>query len=345
MEHYRHELLEQPAVLLATATALTDELPLLEELAARVALAALKHVVITGMGGSLFAGHHLALQLAAGGWPVTLIETAELLYSCPALLTPRSLLIVISQSGETVEVRRLLARLPTGQLLVGVTNGRHNTLARTAGLSLASRAGAERSVAGKSYVCGLLVLDAIGRTLTGQRLAPARWQPAIEAVAGLLAEWESLGERLMATLGPARPLFLLARGASLSSALAGALMLKEASHQPAEGMSAAQFRHGPLEMAGPGMGALLFAPAAPTQPLLLGLAGELAAAGLATVLVGPSLAAQPAATTLLATPPLDPWLAPLAEIVPVQVLCHRLALAAGHEPGHFTRIEKVTRSE
>jgi glucosamine--fructose-6-phosphate aminotransferase (isomerizing) len=346
MDTYRAELMAQPAALAATAAALAADAALMAEVAARAARDRLQHVVITGMGGSYFAGLPLWLRLAAAGRPATLIDTAELLHSAPALLTPRALLVLISQSGETVEAVRLLERAGGRAPLVAVTNGRDNTVARAADYSLATAAGAERSVSGKSYVTSLLVLEALGRALTTGRPAPADlWPAPIAAVQGLLEQWEAVEAALAGAVGGCTPLYVLARGASLATAGAGALIIKEASRRPAEGMSAAQFRHGPLEMIAPGMGALLLAPAGATRPLILRLASELAGYGVATAVIGPPVPAPPAGVTWVATPPLDEWLAPLAEIVPLQILSHRLARDAGLEPGRFERMGKVTRSE
>ena len=345
MDTYRAELLEQPAVLAATAEALAADTLLFDDLVARVEHDRLEHVILTGMGASLFALQPLALRLAAAGRPVTLLETAELLHTCPGLVTPRTLLVAVSQSGETVEVVRLLEIIGRRAPLVAVTNGRDNTLARAADYRLTTLAGAERSVSNKSYVTCLLALDALGRALTGQPLDPAAWAAPIEAVGDLLAGWSSVEETLNA-VAQCRPLYLLGRGPSIASALTGGLIIKEAARQPAEGMSAAQFRHGPLEMIAPGMGALLFVAAGPTRPLGLRLAGELAGYGVATAVVGP-LADEPlpAGVAHVPLPALDPWLAPVAEIVPVQILNQRLALNAGLEPGRFERLGKVTMTE
>jgi glucosamine--fructose-6-phosphate aminotransferase (isomerizing) len=111
-------------------------------------------------------------------------------------------------------------------------------------------------------------------------------------------------------------------------------------------MSAAQFRHGPLEMIAPGMGVILLAPASPTRPLIDGLAAELVGYGVSTAVVGPPDPADATAgVAQVALPALDEWLAPIAEIVPLQILSHRLARDAGREPGRFDRMDKVTRSE
>jgi fructoselysine-6-P-deglycase FrlB-like protein len=99
-------------------------------------------------------------------------------------------------------------------------------------------------------------------------------------------------------------------------------------------------------MIAPGMAAILFAPASATRPLTLRMAVELAGYGVATAVVGPpDSAAAAAGSAQVVLPDLDEWLAPIAEIVPIQILSHRLARDAGHEPGRFDRLGKVTLVE
>ncbi|MCC6628040.1 MAG: SIS domain-containing protein [Chloroflexi bacterium] len=346
MDTFRTELMEQPAALTATGTAMVDAAALYSDLVARVARDQLDRIVVTGMGGSYYAAIPLSLRLAAAGRPVTLLDTAELLHTASSLLASRALLVMVTQSGETIEAVRLLERAGGRVPLVAVTNGRDNTVARAADYVLATAAGAERSVSGKSYVTSLLVLETLARALLGEPAPPSLWQPAIATARALLADWDAIEATLAGVVGAATPLYVLGRGASLATAGTGALTIKEAARRPAEGLSAAQFRHGPLEMIGPGMGALLLAPAGPTRSLILRLAAEMAGYGAATVVIGPPEPATAAAgVTWVSTPPLDPWLAPIAEIVPLQILSHRLARDAGHEPGRFDRMGKVTRVE
>ena len=75
-----------------------------------------------------------------------------------------------------------------------------------------------------------------------------------------------------------------------------ALTLKEAARFPAESLQAAQFRHGPLELAGPGLAAVVFASERRTLELDLGLAAELAAPGAAVLVIGPDGSAPDGAT-------------------------------------------------
>jgi glucosamine--fructose-6-phosphate aminotransferase (isomerizing) len=124
----------------------------------------------------------------------------------------------------------------------------------------------------------------------------------------------------------------------------GALTLKEAARFPAESVQTAQFRHGPLELAGPGLAVMVLAGEPATRPLDLRLAGELAAAGSAVLVVSPDGAA-PAGGVGIATGEVDRDLVSAAAIVPAQLLAWRLANLRGLAPGTYSVAAKVTTRE
>ena len=124
----------------------------------------------------------------------------------------------------------------------------------------------------------------------------------------------------------------------------GALILTESIGMTAVAHDTGDFRHGPLEVAGPGIGVRLFALDAATLALDLELAGELAAAG-AGLLVVTRDGSGPDAACRVATGMLDPMLAPAAAVVPFQLLAWHLARLGRPRPGELLRGSKVTRDE
>jgi glucosamine--fructose-6-phosphate aminotransferase (isomerizing) len=124
----------------------------------------------------------------------------------------------------------------------------------------------------------------------------------------------------------------------------GALTLKEAARMPAESLQAAQFRHGPLELAGSDMATIVFATEPRTRHLELKLAGELAAAGGAVLVVSQDGEAPQGARSL-AIGELPAGIAPAVAILPAQLLALQLALERGRTPGAFTLASKVTTVE
>ena len=139
-------------------------------------------------------------------------------------------------------------------------------------------------------------------------------------------------------------LALLGRGTARAASEMGALTLKEAARFPAESLEAAQFRHGPLELAGAGTAVAVVATEAATRDLDLGLAAELAEHGTA-VLVVSSDGAGPERAERVAVGDLDRLVAPAAAIVPLQLLSWKLAVNRGREPGAYTIASKVTTRE
>jgi glucosamine--fructose-6-phosphate aminotransferase (isomerizing) len=124
----------------------------------------------------------------------------------------------------------------------------------------------------------------------------------------------------------------------------GSLILKEAASVPAESLQTAQFRHGPLELAGPDLAAIIFATEPETRGLDLALAEELIDAGSAVLIVG-SDTEGPSRAMRLGVGSLHRSLAPAVSVIPAQLLAWRLALSRGRDPGMYTRASKVTTRE
>jgi glucosamine--fructose-6-phosphate aminotransferase (isomerizing) len=118
------------------------------------------------------------------------------------------------------------------------------------------------------------------------------------------------------------------------------LITKESAHFPAEGMSAAAFRHGPFELVDGRMFLLVFEGDPRTAELNHRLARDVKAAGGRAAVVCES--GEPG---LFHTPPVPPRLRPVSEILPVEMITLALAARAGHAPGVFSRAAKITLSE
>jgi len=312
------------------------------------ALAAIRtggHIVFTGMGSSYDACYPIVTALGAAGVAATMLDAAELLHFRLPAVSAGTLVVCVSQSGrsaETVRVAEALATRPERPALVAVTNGADNPLAALADVHLDTGAGEEHGPSTMTFAATLVMLDAVAAAL-GARATGGAEAAALEAermVAGAEASAELLGSWL-----DDRPvLILLARGGARAAAEMGALTLKEAARFPAESLQAAQFRHGPLELAGPDMAAIVFATAAATRGLDLGMAEELAAAGAAVLVVGPAGGA-PETTTPFPVADLSDCLSPAVAVIPAQLLSWSVARARGLDPGGYTRATKVTERE
>jgi glucosamine--fructose-6-phosphate aminotransferase (isomerizing) len=305
-------------------------------------------VVLTGMGSSYDACYPAATRLAAAGVLATMVDAAELLHFRLDALGSETLLVCVSQSGESAETVRVVRELRDRgdrPFIAAVTNGTGSTLAGLADRNLDTRGGEEHGPSTMTFAATLVMMAALTRSLAGREPAPAAdAEAAAVAAQRLVADPERTARTLADWLGDRPVLALLGRGESRAAAEMGALTLKEAARFPAESLQAAQFRHGPLELAGPELAAVVFASEVRTRTLDTGLAAELVAAGAAVLVITPDGAA-PEGAMGVATGELADGISSAVSIVPVQLLSWALARSRGLEPGTYTIASKVTTHE
>jgi glutamine---fructose-6-phosphate transaminase (isomerizing) len=340
------EIAGQPAAIRRAAAAAADQAGVVAALGHELRVR--ERVVLTGMGSSYDACYPAATRLAAAGVLAMMVDAAELLHFRLDALGPETLLVCVSQSGESAETVRVVRELrDRGErpFIAAVTNGPASTLARLADRNLDTRGGEEHGPSTVTFAATLVVMAALSRSLAGREPAPAAdAEAAAEAAERLLADPEDTARSLAGWLGARPVLALLGRGESRAAAEMGALTLKEAARFPAESLQAAQFRHGPLELAGPELAAIVFASEAPTRSLDIRLAGELVAAGAGVLVISPDGAAPDGAAGI-ATGELAEAISSAVSIVPVQLLSWALARSRGLAPGTYTIASKVTTHE
>ena len=342
------EISGQPGALRRAAGALIEQLDTLEALGA--AAAERPEVVFTGMGASYDACYPAVNELASRGMLALQIDTAELLHFRSNMLTASTLLVIVSQSGESAEVVRLLEALEhrtERPVSLSVTNGPSNPLAERADLRLDTRAGREQGPSTMTFAASVAQLAAVAGVVSGDPapLATARARAASEeaalAVERVLAD-ETVAPRLEASCGD-HTLVVLARGPARAAAEMGALTLKECGVM-AESYEAAAFRHGPFEVAGPDLAAIVIATEPETSRFDLDLAADLVKTG-ASVAVLSSGGGVPEGALGIRLEPVDRLLAPAVSLIPIQLLARRLATVHGRTPGVYTRASKVTIRE
>jgi glucosamine--fructose-6-phosphate aminotransferase (isomerizing) len=337
---YLQDLFAQPQALSDTFAALERPSELMN-LAVRLGQMEFQQIVLTGMGSSFHALHPLNLQLVDHGVPSTMVETSELVHYHTRALNPKTLVIAVSQSGESAEMVRL-ARVNSGAPMIAVTNTPDSTLARHAAVALVTRAGREFSVSCKTYVATLMMLQWLGDALCGQdaELSRSKMKEAGSAVAAYLADWKKRVADIAERLSGIRDLFLVGRGASLAAVGAGALVIKESDHFHAEGMSSAAFRHGPFEMLSGEVFVGVFSGDSKTRELNHGLLADIRQAGGRGEFIG-----ETSTFESFRLPECDAAIRPILEMLPVQMITIALAALAGREAGKFERATKVTTTE
>lgn len=340
MNLYLQDILSQPATLRNALERYS--IPALES----INLENFDRMILSGMGSSFYAAYPALIELSKQPVPVQLVNAAELLHSLSGMIGMRSLLWLNSQSGRSAELVNLLERIkPTPPaLLLTFVNDESSPLGQRADVSLAIHAGEESTVSTKTYTNMLAVNLLAAVQLSGGDIDTASrdMHATADAMESYLTNWVSYVQELDSMLGEFDELYLLGRGSSMSAVWNGALNNKEAAKCSFEGMHAADFRHGPLEVVEPGVTGMIFAGSAQTSALNRDLAREIISYGGKVIWV--DSAADPEIPTIL-LPDTSEFTRPLVEILPMQLLTLVMAKRKGLEAGHFRHVSKVTNRE
>ena len=338
---YLRDVINQPQALEDTLEKLESSKALLN-LVKRLHAGSFHRVVLTGMGSSFYALHPLCLDLINQGFSAIMIETSELVHYKSRFFDPKTLIVAVSQSGQSAEMVRLIEVNQKRAAIIAVTNTPESPLALQSDAALLTCAGDEFSVSCKTYVTALMALKWLSHVFCEGDTRHTRqelWQAAPAAAAYLL-NWKAHVRSLMPKLDKIRHLFLIGRGASLAAVGTGALIVKEADHFQAEGMSSAAFRHGPFEMLGDETFVLVFSGDVRTKELNIRLFADILEQGGRAEMCG-----EEASSLAFRFPDAAAGIRPILEIMPVQMITLALAANAKREPGRFELATKVTITE
>jgi glutamine---fructose-6-phosphate transaminase (isomerizing) len=338
---YLGDILDQPRALRDTLAALKASSSL-SAIVDAIRNEDYDQIVLTGMGGSYLVLYPLFLTLTKLGLPVRMAETSELIHFMPQLLNPRNLLMVVSQSGRSGEIVRLLKEKFKGTKLLAITNDAESPLAIEADISALILAGPEASGACKTTTATLLALGLLSHALTAEDPAAAqlRFEPVASAVESYLSSFREHVDQLSESLRGFSHLFITGRGPSLPAAGIGGMLMKETAHFHAEGMGSAAFRHGPFEMLRDDCFVLVFEGDAGVAPLNISLVADVRSTGARAELIGPFAELPP-----LRIPDVHSEVRPILEMLPLQMVSLALAALDGREAGKFERIGKITIEE
>lgn len=300
----------------------------------------MKRVLLFGCGSAWHAGligEYLIEELA--GLPTEVQYSSELRYRNP-LIEEGTLAIAISQSGETADTLAALQEVRTrGATVLGVVNNVGSSIARETDAGVYLHVGPEIGVASTKAFLGQVTVLAMMAAWLGRRKHLSR-----DAMTTFLAGLESIPDSISQILNQEEQIrgiaerfagrqnwLYLGRGINYPTALEGALKLKEVSYLHAEGLPAAEMKHGPIAMIDEGMPVVVIATQDVTYQKILSNIEEVRSRGGEIIAIVNQCDPQmkKLAKEVITVPPTMPLLSPLLASIPLQLLAYHAALVRG----------------
>ncbi|HAJ95240.1 MAG TPA: hypothetical protein DCP02_03305 [Actinobacteria bacterium] len=238
-----------------------------------------KRILFTGMGTSEFAPISITGRLAASGITGVNMDAGEWLHYGPNIREENDIAVLISQSGESIEVKRLIESGKAGTQYIAITNNEDSFLGKNAQLILPLYAGNEATVSTKTYsnTLGLLYILAHSLQENGE-------------LGSIFDELDNLADIMMNTdidsikeaaefLLPVSSLVFVGRGPAFVCAKQCMLTFMEGTRCVSSAFTGGAFRHGPLEVADADCRLIIFKPEGLTDNLLDRLAGDVSELG------------------------------------------------------------------
>ncbi|MBC6458571.1 glutamine--fructose-6-phosphate transaminase (isomerizing) [Actinomadura sp. HBU206391] len=263
-----------------------------------------------------------------------------------SILTRSTLVIAISQSGETMDTLMALRHAREQRVRVlGICNVNGSTIPRECDGVLYTHAGPEIAVAStKAFLTQLVAVYLVALYLAQVR--GTKWGDEVFAMVQMLSGMPAKVEKVLETMEPVRALarsladercvLFLGRHVGYPVAMEGALKLKELAYMHAEGFAAGELKHGPIALIEQGLPVVVVVPPRARRVLhdkIVSNIQEIRARGARTIVIAEEgdESVAPYADTLLRVPAVPTLLQPLVATVPLQVFACELATAKGHD--------------
>ena len=301
-----------------------------------------RRVIMTGQGTALHAamiGEYLMEDI--GKVPTECEYASEFRYRNP-IIEDGTIVVAVSQSGETADTLAALQEArDRGALSIGVVNVVGSSIARYTDAGVYLRVGPEIGVAStKAFMGQVAVLTLISLWMGRRRLtSPERCSylmehleqlpDKIETILSLDAQIRKITERYVQ-----RDNWLfLGRGVNYPTALEGALKLKEISYIHAEGMPAAEMKHGPIALIDEGMPVVFIANQGPQYEKVISNIEEVRSRGGHVIAVATEgdERIRTLAEEVIHIPGCPDPLSPLLAVVPLQLMAYHAAVLRGHD--------------
>jgi glucosamine--fructose-6-phosphate aminotransferase (isomerizing) len=314
-------------------------------------------VVIVACGSSYHAGQ--MAKYAIERWarlPVEIDIASEFRYRDP-VLDARTLVIGVSQSGETADTFQAIRHAAAlGAKVLVISNVVDSSMAREADAVLYTRAGPEIGVAAtKTHLAQITALEILALYLAQvrQTMSPADARSLLQAM-GDLPDKVALAlerfadvEAVAATYKDSPSFIFLGRHVGYPVALEGALKLKELSYVRAEGFPGGELKHGPIALVEPGTVVIGVATRTPVWDKMMGNLAEVKSRGATVVVVANDGDEETArhADAVLWVPQTEHLFAPIVDVVPLQMFAYSLARLLGHDVDRPRNLAKVVTVE
>jgi glucosamine--fructose-6-phosphate aminotransferase (isomerizing) len=273
--------------------------------------------------------------------PVEVDIASEFRYREPPI-TPRTVALFVSQSGETADTLAAL-RYCKGKAdsILSVVNVAESSIARESDVALPIHAGVEVGVAStKAFTCqlntllllaldaavkrGVMTPDQLAEKLTQMRALPGLFNVALDRDPTMADAAHKIAE--------ARDVLFLGRGLMYPLALEGALKLKEISYIHAEAYASGELKHGPIALIDKNVPVIVMAPRDSLFEKTVSNMQEVMARGGKVCLITDASGAEAAGADVWRTiilPSVDPVLSPLLYALPAQLIAYHAAIAKG----------------
>ena len=304
-------------------------------------------ITIVACGTAYHAG--LLAKYAIEHWsniPCEVELASEFRYRDP-ILTRSTLVIAISQSGETMDTLMAVRHAREQQSLVlAICNVNGSSIPRASDAVVYTHAGPEIAVAStKAFLTQLVACYLVALYLAQVR--GIMYGEEIGAILAQLQQMPAAVDQVLHTMEPVRAVarelagercvLFLGRHVGFPVALEGALKLKELAYMHAEGFAAGELKHGPIALIEPGLPVVVLVPSRRGRRVLhdkiVSNIQEIRARGARTIVIAEEGddVVGPFADTLIRVPAVPTLLQPLVTTVPLQVFACELAAAKGHD--------------
>jgi glucosamine--fructose-6-phosphate aminotransferase (isomerizing) len=315
-------------------------------------MTSISNLVISGCGTSLYAATYGAMLMRYVGAfdTVTTVDAAELVSE--RFPVSGAGLLVISQSGETLDVQRAINLAEElGVPRFSIINSVGSLIARTTKCGVYINAGREQAVAStKAFVTQVTVLALVAAWFAQQRDKPeyrTKRAKLVESIhmlptyAGMTLNLDDQCKEIAQRLKEKEDIFVIGKGFGYPIAMEGALKIKEITYIHAEGSAAGALEHGNLALVTPETPVILVINEDKNQSFLLHVAEKLKARGAHLIVItdAPN-AVRHLADEILVTPSNGPMTS-LLSVIPLQLLAYHIADVKGINPDKPKNLAKA----